>query len=253
MSDLSKRKTTRRDFLKVFGLSSASILAPGLLTDEFLAQSVSHSPSHQSYIPVAVLVKPNVFLRGHTSQFGSIVVFPIGYKVADVNVSSVKCEGARAVESIVLPDERAIAFLHNTDELRHDLPCGLLLSLNLTGRLFDGSTFGGTDTVAIISAHQTVIYHTSTRKRRSCRACKKHAVNRIYPSRHLADGNRAHPGCNCRILEERLGWQNYVKAFWPSSRGGLAVYDRRWGWPPPSPAGLDLECPPALKEHLRRG
>lgn len=251
MSDLSKRKTTRRDFLKIFGLSSASILASGLLADELLAQSVSHSSSHR--IPIAVLVKPNAFLRGHTSQFGSIVVFPRGYKVADVNVSSVKCEGAKAVESIVLPDERAIAFLHNTDELRHDLPCGLSLSLNLTGRLFDDSTFGGSDTVAIISAYQIVIYHTSTRKRRSCRACKKHAVNRIYTSRHLADGNRAHPGCNCRIVEERIGWQDYVKAFCPESQGGATVYDRRWGWPPPSPAELSLECPPDLREHLTQG
>jgi hypothetical protein len=53
-------------------------------------------------------------------------------------------------------------------------------------------------------------------------------------------------------VEEKIGWQDYVKAFWPDGPGGGVFYDKRWGWPPSSPIGLDLEYPSALKEHLRR-
>jgi hypothetical protein len=90
----------------------------------------------------------------------------------------------------------------------------------------------------ILKTDQCPVYHTSSRKRRSCRACKGHAVNRIYSSRRKADEDRAHPGCKCRVVTEWVGWRDYAKAFWPSSRGGAEVYDRRWGWPPPLPAGL---------------
>jgi len=37
-------------------------------------------------------------------------------------------------------------------------------------------------TVMIISANQPTVYHTSSRKHKSCNACKGHAVNRIYSS-----------------------------------------------------------------------
>ena len=99
----------------------------------------------------------------------------------------------------------------------------------------------GLDNAAIKEAAQTTIYHTSTRGRKSCRACRNHAVNRMYRSREAADQNRAHPGCNCRIVEEQISWQNYVKAFWPDSPGGEIVYDRRWGWPPPTPPEFEFE------------
>lgn len=234
VSDLSRRKTTKREFLKILGLSSASLFASGSLADELLAEVRGGT------IPVVVMIRPNAFRSGRSTPFSSIVVFPEGYEAADVNVPSVRCEGACALDSVCGPYGRSIAILHDSGHLRDDLPCGFSVPFTVTGQLFDGSTFEGSDTVAVIGTDQSVIYHTSTRKRRSCGACKSHALNRIYSSRQAADGDRTHPGCDCRIVEERIGWQNYVKAFWPGSRGGAAVYDRRWGWPPPSPAGLNI-------------
>jgi hypothetical protein len=114
-----------------------------------------------------------------------------------------------------------------------------ILGLSSTSLL---GTFPGFDAVSTLNSGPCYVYHTSSRKRRACNACKSHAANRIYPSRDLADLNRAHPGCNCRIVKEEIGWQDYVKAFWHSSRGGAAVYDRRWGWPPPSPPGFNQIC-----------
>lgn len=247
MSDLSQRKISRLEFLRIFGLSSTSLIASGLLADELVAGVWNGA------ISVATSIKPNALRSGHSSQFSSIVVFPEGYEAAEVDVSTIRCEGAHALDSILHPDGRTIAILYNSSDLRDNLSCGFSVPFTVSGQLLDGSTFEGSDTVAVISADQSIIYHTSTRKRRSCGACKGHAVNRIYSSRQAADTDRAHPGCNCRIVEERIVWQDYLRAFWPNSRGGATVHDRRWGWPPPSPAELNLEYLPTLKEHLRRG
>jgi hypothetical protein len=239
------RKTTRRDFLKIFGLSSASILTPGLLTNKLLA-SVSGDMTS-----VVVTIKPNVFRRDCNDKFISTVIFPEGYELTEVDISSVGCEGAHALDSILYPDSRTIVFLYNSGHLKADLTHDLLASFAVTGRLHDGSAFKGLDTVMIISTSQPTVYHTSSRKRRSCNACKGHAVNRIYPSVKKADNDRSHIGCNCRIVSEQIGWRDYAKAFWPSSQGGELVYDRRWSWPPPLPKGLNLEY--SSDEHLIRG
>jgi len=242
-----ERKTTRRDFLKFFGLSSASILVPDLLTNDLLAGVLG------DMIPVVVMIKPNAFRYGRNDEFRSTVVFPEGYEAIEVDVSSVGCEGAHALDSTLCPDSRTIIFLYDSGHLRTDLTHDLLVPFTVTGRLNDGSTFKGSDTIMIVGANQPIVYHTSSRKHKSCNACKGHAVNRIYSSMLKADNDRPHPGCNCRIVFEQIGWQDYVKAFWSSSQGGEFVYDRRWGWPPPSPKGLSLEYPLRLEEHLRRG
>jgi len=247
MRDLNRRKITRLEFLRIFGLSSASLFTSGALADQLLAEVLG------DMIPVVVMIKPNAFRYGRNDEFSSIVVFPEGYEVTEVDVSSVGCEGAHALDSILCPDSRTIVFLYDSGHLRTDLTHDLLVPFTVTGRLNDGSTFKGSDTVIIIGANQPIVYHTSSRKHKSCNACKGHAVNRIYSSMQKADNDRAHPGCNCRIVVEQIGWRDYVKAFWPSSQGGEFVYDRRWGWPPPSPKELSLEHPLCLEEHLRRG
>jgi len=249
MSDLSSKKTTKREFLKMLGLSSASLFASGLLADKLLAEAQTSG----GMIPVVTTIKPNAFQLGSNGWFSTIIVLPGGYKATDMGISSITCEGAHALDSVFCLDDRTMAIPFNISKLRDDLSCGFSLPFIVTGQLSNGSTFEGLDKVTVIGANQNVIYHTSTRRRRSCNACKGHAVNRMYFSRQAAGENRAHSECNCRIVDERIGWQNYAKAFWPHSPGSGIVYDRRWGWPPPSPAGLDLEYPPALKERLRRG
>ena len=246
MSSISQKRITRSEFLRLFGLSSVSLLASGSLADEILAGV------HSDTIPVKTLIRPNAFPSAHITPFSSIVTLPEGYKAADVDLSSVRCEGIHASGSILHPDGRTIAILYDESSLRNDL-CGFPTQFTVTGQLADGSGFEGTDAVALIEADRCVVYHTSSRRRRSCGACKSHAANRIYFSGQVAEADRAHPGCNCRVVEEQIGWEDYMKAFWPDSRGEKAVYDKRWGWPPPSPAGLHLEYPPALEEHLRRG
>ena len=69
----------------------------------------------------------------------------------------------------------------------------------------------------------------------------KHAVNKIFASREAADINRAHRGCNCRIVKEEINWQYYIGAFGQTGKDSAIVYDKRWGWPPPLPKDVNLD------------
>jgi len=237
----------RRDFLKLLSLSSASILTPGFLTNNFLIEI------SDDVIPVEIMIGPNVFRHGRNDEFSSTIVFPEGYNVTEVDISSVECEGAYVQDSILFPDERTIVFLFNSGHLKIDLIHTLSASFTITGYLHNGFEFKGSDAVMIIGEDQPIVYHISSRKHKSCHACKCHALNRIYSSMQEVDNDRPHPGCNCRIVMEHIGWQDYAKAFWHKSRGGIFVYDKRWDWSPPTPEGLNLKYPLFLEKHLRRG
>jgi hypothetical protein len=232
---LSQKKITRLEFLKIFGVSSVSILTPGVLLSGLSARAQSSYSVKGATIPVTAVIKPDVIKLGSGDNFGSIVVFPEGYDIADVNVSSVRCEGAPAVDNILRPDDRSIVFLYNIGDLRDNLPGGYSVEFSINGQLNDGAPFEGSDTVAVLCASKGVIYHTSTRKRKSCNACKSHAVNKIFAKREVANINRAHRGCKCGIVKEEIKWQYYINAFGQTIKGGATVYDKRRGWPPRTP------------------
>jgi len=234
---LSQKKITRLEFLKIFGVSSASLLLPGLLPNGLSARAQSSHSVKEAIIPVNTLIKPDVINLRSCDNFGSIVVFPEGYDIADVNISSVMCEGAPVVDNILRPKDRSIIFLYNIGDLRDNLPGGYSVEFTINGQLNDGTPFEGSDTGAVLCASQGVIYHTSTRKRKSCNACKSHAVNKIFASREAADILRAHRGCNCGIVKEEINWQYYTGAFGQTSKASATVYDKRWGWPPRLPIG----------------
>lgn len=236
---LSQKKITRLEFLKIFGVSGLSLLAPGLLLSGLPERVYGQALKAQSncsvkgaIIPVKAMIKPDVIKLGSGDNFGSTVVFPESQNIADVNVSSVRCEGAPALDNILRSQDRSIIFLYNSGDLRDDLPGGYSVEFTVSGQLNDGTPFEGSDTVAVIGASKGVIYHTSTRKRKSCNACKSHASNKIFASREAANINRAHRGCNCGIVKEEIKWQYYIGAFGQTNKGGTAVYDKRWGWPP---------------------
>jgi hypothetical protein len=39
---------------------------------------------------------------------------------------------------------------------------------------------------------------------RSCRACRRHGANKLFASAAAADAHRAHPGCRCLVVADRL-------------------------------------------------
>lgn len=212
---------TRTEFLKKFiSLSSASVVVPLFLSADVAA-------SQDDVIPVGVCLIPNLIRLDSEHQFYSLVIFPNDCTLSDVLVSSVRCEGAPALRAY--PKERVIIFIYNISALSDELPSGFDVRFTVSGVFKDGTPFEGSDTVACIRKSECVVYHTSTGS--ACNACRGHSANKIFSSSSAVW--LPHRGCNCKIVNEIIYWRDYAFAFWPTSKGGTEVYDKRWGWPPP--------------------
>src|SRR5207247_5791245 len=62
---------------------------------------------------------------------------------------------------------------------------------------------GVAEAVARKPKHKKV-WRLSTRDQNACSACKAHAANRYYRHRRNANHGRAHKGCTCDILDQRI-------------------------------------------------
>ena len=51
---------------------------------------------------------------------------------------------------------------------------------------------------------EVIVYRLQSRGTVSCKACKLHHRFVISLKREIADKHRAHPGCNCPIVEQKL-------------------------------------------------
>jgi hypothetical protein len=47
----------------------------------------------------------------------------------------------------------------------------------------------------------------------TCKACATHDANTIFPSAKAANGNRAHIGCNCTIVQGTIDFGTFVALF----------------------------------------
>jgi hypothetical protein len=73
-------------------------------------------------------------------------------------------------------------------------------------------------------AQEVEVFKLSTRGRHACTACRNHAKYKLFETRTAADGNRAHPGCNCLIKPIRIPGSD-AETFFARS----PVYDSRRG------------------------
>ena len=62
---------------------------------------------------------------------------------------------------------------------------------------------GGDSETATVTVTVTA-FRLSTHGERTCGACKAHGANRFYRTAEAADANRAHAGCNCRIVKHPI-------------------------------------------------
>jgi hypothetical protein len=65
-----------------------------------------------------------------------------------------------------------------------------------------------------------------------CNACHLHSQNRFYATEAAANADRAHKGCDCAIIVERISQAQFNKIFPVIMVRGLAqrrlVFDQRW-------------------------
>jgi hypothetical protein len=75
--------------------------------------------------------------------------------------------------------------------------------------------------------HGVLVYRFTTRRHRTCRACKRHHRFMLFRTHALADAHRAHPGCNCPIVRHNMPVRQYRRLFGKRGAAPTGVVDLR--------------------------
>ena len=98
-----------------------------------------------------------------------------------------------------------------------------------TGALTRGTTVAtrktGSKTGSETKKETKNVWRLSTHGRRACGACKAHAANLYFRAPAFAERTRAHVGCNCPVLKQRIAKEDY-DGYFPD---GAVIYDNRSG------------------------
>ena len=105
-----------------------------------------------SEIPAGVRIEPEILnLNATSGVFTAFITLPVGCDVADIDVSTVECEGASALNgTIAAHDNGTLVVKFDREDLREDLPAGEV-EMTVTGEMTDGRRFEGSDTVRVIA------------------------------------------------------------------------------------------------------
>ena len=95
----------------------------------------------------SVIIKPETINLSSQGVFTASIQLPEGCSVTDINVSTVECEGAPAVRGMIASDTFIAKF--NRQDLVNVIT-GDAVTLMVTGELYNGTPFGGTDTVRVV-------------------------------------------------------------------------------------------------------
>src|SRR5438093_5593031 len=106
---------------------------------------------------------------------------------------------------------------------------GLLTRRSFLAR--SGAVFGALSLPALARARtqETAGIYKLARNGPTCVACGRQDTKKLFPTRKAANGNRAHIGCNCRIVEGTIDRRGYDLLFGPGAGNRKPVYsvDRR--------------------------
>ena len=206
---------SRSEFLRLLGISGVAF-ALGETT-------ASGTPGD-----VRCQLTPNVLLAGRRNAFRARV------SGIDGTALDASCMGLRGVGRASGRGEVTLDF---DGVVRPSLDAAVAI----TRVAIDGPDFRGHAPAMLLRPEECLIYRTSVRGRKACRACRDHAANVVYASRDAAEAGRCHSRCRCPIVSEKVNWEVFARAFWPTGPGAGVRHDRRWGWPAPEPPGLALQ------------
>ncbi len=94
-----------------------------------------------------VYIKPETLNLYSNGKFIAFIELPEDFDVADIDITTIECEGAKAIEGWVADDKLIVEF--NTQDLV-DVSTGNKVLLTITGKLSDGTSFEGFDTIRVI-------------------------------------------------------------------------------------------------------
>lgn len=104
-------------------------------------------------------------------------------------------------------------------------------------RFLKGAGVVGLGTLAPLSAVRPAsasttakirVFRLSTRGQHVCGACKGQAANKYFRLRRSANNRRAHLGCNCTIVKQRIDQQLWAAYFVRPNQKLRNVWDTRW-------------------------
>ena len=104
----------------------------------------------ESGVQANVTIKPETLDLNSKGLFTAFITLPESYNIADIDISTVVCEGAPAVKGMVADDNKYIAKFDRED-LREDLPTGEEVKMRVTGKLYDETSFEGLDRIRVIA------------------------------------------------------------------------------------------------------
>ena len=72
-----------------------------------------------------------------------------------------------------------------------------------------------------------LVFRLTTRRHHACNACRHHHRFMVFRTHALADRHRAHPGCNCPIVRQKLSRRDFARLFGPRGVAPTGVADLR--------------------------
>ncbi|RZN37028.1 MAG: hypothetical protein EFT35_07020 [Methanophagales archaeon ANME-1-THS] len=108
----------------------------------------------KAIIPAQVVIKPKTLNLNRNGRFFAFITLPNGYRAADVDISTVECGGAPAIKGWITRNNKQIVAIFARKDLVGVQP-GSEVKLTVTGKLKDGTPFGGSDTVRVIGREDT--------------------------------------------------------------------------------------------------
>jgi parallel beta-helix repeat protein len=98
-----------------------------------------------------VRIEPETLNLKSKGVFTAFITLPEPYDIADINVSTVECEGAPAVDYSIIPGKDTLRVKFDREDLREDLPTGDAVTMRVTGEMQTGKIFEGRDTIRVIA------------------------------------------------------------------------------------------------------
>ena len=104
------------------------------------------------FIPAGVTFNKKRLDLNSNQILNAFITLPDGYNVTEINVSTVRCEGASAEleGGGVIPGKDAFEAKFKIPDLRKDLPTGDNVTMTVTGKLYDGTPFEGSNTLKVV-------------------------------------------------------------------------------------------------------
>ena len=105
-------------------------------------------------IPATVRIEPETLNLNDDEDgvFTAFITLPDGCDVADINVSTVECEDAPALNgTISASGSGTLVVKFDRADLKNDLPVGDAVEMTVTGERTNGTRFEGSDTVRVIA------------------------------------------------------------------------------------------------------